>query len=307
MTRLAVRRRATPKRVRYSVKGKSAVVTRTVRKAAPKRKAKKRASKVVKAPIFVPRINSLLNNMHAFAKQRKQKYGAKDTVAKKLHTIHVAIGREMRKANIINPHMAKTLGQISGSLKGVPNVPQVLRISTPKLLRFIRDYVRKDVIKCIAKLKTMITPLQTEFKKLELYFQRELKKVKLNRIQYKVDPKIKSKFHTLNNNITKFKTKWYKRLNTLALYGNKNVQYAVKDLKKQVDDLQKSVRRNLTIINRYAKRVKPKAGHKTRHLFTAGQVRTFESKWNRFNIDLEKYRTQVEHFFDQLKAIKIWK
>ena len=186
-------------------------------------------------------------------------------------------------------------------------MPKVLRISTPKLLRFIRDYVRRDVIKFITKLKTTIAPLQTEFKRLELYFQRELKRVKSNRIQYKIDPKIKSRFNTLNNNITKFKTKWYKRLNTLALYGNKNVQSAVKALKKQVDELQKSVRRNLTIINRYAKRVKPKKGYKIRPLFSANQVKIFESKWNRFNIDLEKYRTQVEYFFDQLKAIKIWK
>jgi hypothetical protein len=307
MTTLSVRRRTTPKRARFSVKGKSIVAAKKTHKAAPKKKAKKTASKAANTPVFAPRINALLNNVHAFAKQRKQKHGAKDTVANKLSVIHTAIGREMKKANMINPEMAKKLGQINLSLKGVPNVPNTLRISAPKLSRFIRDYVRKDVVAFIAKMKTIIAPMHTEFKKLETYFQKELKKIGANHIQYKIDPKIKSRFNTLNNNIAKFKVKWYKRLNTLALHGDKNVQHAVKSLKTQVDDLQKSVKRNLTIINRYAKRIKPRAGYKTQSLLSAGQTNTLESKWNHFNADAEKYRIKVEHFFDQLKAIKILK
>ncbi|NGX43447.1 MAG: hypothetical protein K940chlam7_01744 [Chlamydiae bacterium] len=297
MVRLATRK-APQKKARYSVAKKSA----TAKKAVRTTKAKKVAKKAVVTPvIIVPRFNTLLKNLNSFAVIRKRKYGAKDAVARRLITIHTALGHEIRKANIINPNTAKFMKQIPVSLKGVSGVPAALRVDLPKFKSYIRDYVKKDVIAFINYAKKMIVPIQSDFVKLESLLKRNLKTKK---VLWKVDPAIKRRFITLNTNLIKFKTLWFKRLNTLALNGDNNVKIAVKALKKQIDQYHVIVRKNLAIINRYAKVVKPKAGYKIQPLFTAAQVNAFESKWKHFYADLEKNRIKVEYFFDQLKAIK---
>ncbi len=312
MVRLATRKKTTSG-VRYpssrrisTVKARSTAKKARKIKAIKRKVAKKRAVKrAVLTPIFAPRVKSLMNNLESLSKKRKKLHGPKDPVAKKLHSIQIAIGKELKKANAINQNMAKSLKSISPSIRGIKNVPQSIRMNAPKLAKFLREHVRRDVIKFLNGMKITLSPMQTELKRLELQLKRDLKKLKSNKIQFKVDPKLKGRFNTLNNNISKFKTKWNKRLNMLITHGNRNVQIAAKALKKQLDDMQKTLKRNLTIINRYAKSAKKKAGYKTQHLFTASQAKNFETKWNRMNKDLEQFRTKVEHFFDQLKAVKL--
>lgn len=308
MVRLAVRKKTPSRSARYSVKRTIPKRTAATKKTAVKRKVAKRkaAKKAVIVPIFVPRIKTLMNNLNTFTIRRKKLFGPSDPVAKRLQTIHTAIGKELRKANVINLNMAKCLKNITPSIRGVSNVPPAIRMNAPKLAKFIRECVRKDVIKFITMMKTTLSPMQTELKKLEMQLNKHVKLAKSKKLQLKVDHALKRRFNTLNNNITKFRTKWFKRLNGLNLHGNRNVQIAVNQLKKQVDELHKTVRKNLTILNRYGKAAKLKKGFKMQQILTAAQTKAFESKYNRINTDLEKFRMHVERYFDQLKAVKLF-
>lgn len=312
MVRLA-ERRTPPKRARYS--STATVESRSAKKATKSRSAAKKASHAkpkeaaihaANRLIFLPRIESLLKNLQTYSNQRKRQHGASDNVAKKLQIIHTAVGREIRKKNIINLGMAKNLNQILLSLRGVPNVPQALRHSIPKLTQFLRDNVRKDVTGFINEMKKILTPLQNDCKKLEAQLQKELKLTKKQHIQCKIDPSLKRRFNTLSNNLSKLKSMWFKHLNKISLHGNKNIQTVVKGLKRELEDLQKHVKKNLTIINRYAKPLKLRAGHKAQLLFTAEQMKNLESKWNHTQADLKKNHINCEHLCEQLKAIKLF-
>lgn len=314
MVRLAVRK--TPSRsMRSSIKSKAAMKTRTpakkstVKKSAAKKHtaAKKKSVKQTKfAPVYIPRIKTLMNNLNSFILQRKKIYGAGDPVAKRLQTIQTALGKEMRKANVVNPYLAKSIRGITPSLRGVSNVPKAIRMNAPKLAKFIQEQVRKDVLKFITMMKSTLSPMQTELKKLEAQLNNHVKLAKSKKIQLKSDAALWRRFNTLNNNITKFRTKWFKRLNSIKMHGNKNIQTAVNQLKKQIDELQKSVRRNLTILKRYSKATKLKKGYKWQQILTAAQTKAFESKYNQINTSLEKFRIQVEQYLNQLKAVKLF-
>src|SRR5688572_15021465 len=112
-------RKTTRKGVRRPAKRAAAATTAKSRKAV-KRTA---AQPTLNTPIFVPRIVTLNNNLKTYVERRIREHGPSDAVAKRLHTLQLNIGRELRKKNIINPSLTKYLGQIQSSVKGVTGVP----------------------------------------------------------------------------------------------------------------------------------------------------------------------------------------
>lgn len=124
------------------------------------------------------------------------------------------------------------------------------------------------------------------------------------KVRCKVDPALRTRFNALNRRFSNFKTQWNGKLNKLQFHGNAAVRQSVTMVKKQLDQIQMLIRKNLTILNRYAKVSKPVHGKVAKPIFTAGQVNGFETRFNRITLDLGKCRNQVDWFFDGLKAVK---
>ncbi len=297
------------------------MLRQAVRKA-PRKTVRRPASRVVKArktvkkastasstnatPIFVPRIKLFIKNLGAFVAQRKKHFTTKDPIYKRLNTIHSSLVSEMKKKNILNPNMAKGLKKVTPALRGVTKLPANVKGQVGKLAIFIRQQVNKDVLGLIAQFKSWLTPMSNELTKLEKQMLAQIKKSKSSNIQFKVDPALIKRFNAINTQLTRYRTKWFKRLNTINLHGNKQVQSQVKILKKQIDEMQKCLKRNITIAKRYSKAVKPRKGWKTGTLYTATQLKTLESKWKNIDTTCEKFRVEVENFWDHLKAIKLF-
>ncbi len=299
MTRLSVRRKAPIKKVH-----------RTIKRAKPAKKivaVKARKKTVGTMPIYVPRIKTFLSTLNAFCIIRKKKFGAKDTLAKKLHLCHTSVLRECKKLNIVNPSMTKSFCRIKTCLKGVANVPNGIRMTYPKLIIFIRECVKRDVVGSLTLLKRTYTPMFTEMKKLETYFNTQLKTYKGKKVQFRIDPLLKRKHLAFCNTIAKFRTTWFKRLNTLALHGDKSLKANINLIKKHIDEVYKVSRRNQTIINRYGKAFKARKGYKAHVLFTTKTFHLIENKWKVFYKVWDTLRIKVDNFCDQLKAIKLFK
>lgn len=272
---------------------------KTVKKASP-------ATLALATPLFVPRIKLFINNLGAYVAQRKKLFTTNDPVYKRLNTIHSSLVRELKKKNIMTPNMAKEMKKLTPALRGVTKLPANVKGQVGKLAIFIRQQVNKDVLGFIAKSKTLLMPMNNELVKLEKQMLAQIKMTSTSNIQLKVDPALIKRFNALNTTLTCYRTKWFKRLNTISLHGNKQVQGQVKLLKKQIDDMQKCLKRNITIAKRYAKVVKPRKGMKIGKLYTASQMKTLESKMKLIDSTCESFRMKVEHFWDHLKAIKIF-
>lgn len=264
------------------------------------------SSSAIATPIFIPRIKQFINNLGTFVAQRKKDFTTSDPIYKRLNTIHTSLVRETKKKNILNPNTAKNLKKLTPALRGVTKLPANVKGQVGKLAIFVRREVNKDVLALMKKFKGMIAPMQTELNKLEIQLQAHIKKTRNNNIQLKIDPSIKKRFNAINTNFNRYRTKWYKRLETIHTHGNRQVQAQVKSLKKQIDDLQKSLKRNMTIVNRYAKSVKPRKGFKTELMMNANHVKILESKWKNIDTECEKFRIKVEHIWDHLKAVKLF-
>lgn len=300
MVRLATRR-TTPRGVRYSVRKAAAPAYR--RAAAKRRRA---ATVWAVSPIFVARVKSFLNTLHTYQTQRRHQYGANDAVARKLQSCHTAINGELRKVNPLNPNLSKCFKQISMTLRGVPNVPASVRTGLHTLPRMLRNNVNTDIARFLNKFKLFFLPMQTELRRLESQLHRQMARTRSGSIKFKIDPALKRRFVTLNNDIARFKTKWAKRLNGITLNGNKIMYTAVNMIKKQIDMLHKECRKSIAILKRKNKAIVPSTRRNAAHLITAGQVNTVENKWNYIERQLEKYRIPVDQFIVRLKAVKMF-
>jgi hypothetical protein len=286
-------------------------VRKTPRK--PVRKPVKQAAKAAqKTPTtattqsFTPRITSFVNHLGSFVEQRKKQTSTKDPIYKRLSTIHSGLKKELKKKNILNPTTAKHIKSLTPALRGVTKLPANIKGQAGKLMNFIRAEVNKDVLAFVAQFKTMLMPFQKELSKLEKELNANVKKAQSGKIQWKMDPSVKQHMNALNSHFTRYKKKWLARLSKINLNSNKQVQAQVKGLKKLIDDVQKSISRNQTIVNRYAKSVKPRAGYKTQALMNVNEIKPLESNLKNIDTACEKYRMKAEYFVDQLKAIKLF-
>lgn len=295
MLRQAVRK-APRKSVRKPIK----------RAAAKKRVAAKRTSTPNTTPIFAARMKTFVNNLGKFVDQRKKHFTTKDPIYKRLNAIHTKLTSELKKKNILNPMSAKHLKSLTPALRGVSKLPANVKGQVGKLMIFIRAQVNKDVLALMKHFKGLLTPLQTELNKLNTRLLADIKKANAKKIQWKVDPSLRTRINAINTRLNRYRTKWFNRLNKVNLHGNAQVKAQVRALKKQIDEIQRTLRKNQTIISRYAKKPKARKGFTTKALMTAGQMKTLESKMNNIDTVSEKARMKVEHFWDQLKAIKLF-
>lgn len=295
MLRQAVRK-APRKSVRKPIK----------RAAAKKRVAAKKTSTPITTPIFAARMKTFVNNLGKFVDQRKKNFTMKDPIYKRLNAIHTKLNSELRKKNILNPMSAKHLKSLTPALRGVSKLPANVKGQVGKLMNFIRAQVNKDVLAMIKYFKGLLTPFQTELNKMNRSLMADIKKANAKKIQWKVDPSMKTRINAINTRLNRYRTKWFNRLNKINLHGNAQVKAQVKSLKKQIDEIQKTLKKNQTIISRYAKNPKARKGYNTKFLMTANQMKALESKMNNIDTVCEKARMKVEHFWDQLKAIKMF-
>jgi len=296
MLRQAVRKSPRKKVVRKPVK----------RAAAKKSTAAKKTTSAIKKSLFIPRIETFVKNLGSFVDQRKKHFTTKDPVYKRLHAIHTSLQQELRKNNILNPSSAKHLKAVTPALRGVTKLPANVKGQVGKLMNFIRAQVNKDVLMMIRQFNSHLTPLHTELNKMHRSLEAGIKKAKTQKIQWKVDPSMKRRISALNTHLNRYRTKWFNRLNKMNLHGNAQIKTQVKALKKKIDEAQKLLRKNQTIINRYAKTPKTRKGYKTQFLMNATQMKALESKMKAIDTTCEKARMQVEHFWDQLKAVKMF-
>ncbi|CCB91165.1 putative uncharacterized protein [Waddlia chondrophila 2032/99] len=295
MLRQAVRK--TPKKA----------VRKPLKRAVAKKHAKaKKALTPAAKPIFIPRIKTFVSNLGSFIDQRKKNFSTKDPIYKRLYAIHSALQRELRKNHAFNPTTAKHLKALTPALRGVANLPANVKGQVGKLAIFIRSQVNKDVQALMKHFASLFTPLHHELSQLNKTLNADIKKAKTQKIQWKIDASIKRKIGALNTHFNRYKTKWFSRLNKISLHGNAQIKTQVKALKKQIEEAQKLLRNNQTIINRYAKTPKARKGYKTQFLMNENQMKTLESKMENIETTCEKARMQVEHFWDQLKAVKLF-
>lgn len=295
MLRQAVRK-APRKTVRKPIK----------RAAAKKRVAAKKTSTPITTPIFAARMKTFVNNLGSFVDQRKKHFTTKDPIYKRLNAIHTNLNRELKKKNILNPTAAKHLKSLTPALRSVTKLPANIKGQVGKLMNFIRAQVNKDVLALLNHFKGLLTPLQTELNKLNLRLLADIKSANTKKILWKVDPSLRTRINAINTRLNRYRTKWFNRLNKINLHGNAQVKAQVKALKKQIDEIQSTLKKNQTIISRYAKQPKARKGFKIQALMNANQMKTLESKMNNIDTVCEKARIKVEHFWDQLKAIKLF-
>lgn len=284
---------------------RSTSATKITKKTVAKKAVSKKATEV-KASVYAPKIQTLLGTIEGYVAQRRKAKGPQDLVAKRLHAISTQLESHLSKANAINPDFAKNLVKVNPSLRGIANVPQTLRSGPQKLSKYLREHVRKNVMNFLNNAKRSLAPIHSELKKLETQFNRQVKAGKGKKIQFRVDPSISKKFAQINSNITRFRNTWGKHLSTLALHGNAQMKTSVRAIKKQMDEIQKLIQRNVTIMNRYTKAAARKAGYRVQQLANNNHVKAVETRFNNIHNELESAKAQVLHYFDQLKAIKLF-
>ena len=278
----------------------------TKRTAAKKSTAAKSTSTTVNTSTYLTRLKTFVDNLGSYVEQRKKNFSTKDPVHKKLHAIHSSLQRELKKKNAINPSTAKHLKALTPALRGVTKLPANVKGQVGKLMNFIRSEVNKEVMAQMKQFNSLITPMHDELSKLNKSLEADIKKVKNQKIQLKIDSSIKRRISALNTQMNRFKSKWFNRLNKINLHGNNQIKTQVKALKKKIEETQKLLGKNQTIVNRYAKTPKASKEQKTQILMKAGQVQSLESKMKNIDTTFEKSRIQFEHFCEQLKAVKMF-
>ncbi len=276
------------------------------RTASKKRTAANKAAATSTTSFYIPKMKTFINNLGSFIAQRKKEFSANDPICKRLNTIHTALLRELKKTNPLNAVSAKHMKALVPSLRGVSKLPSNIKGQIGKLLIFIRSQVNKDVLALIKNFKSLLNPLQTELNKINKNLSADIKKAATKHIQWKIDPVLKKRINALNASFNRYRTKWFNRLNKMNLYGNTQIKSQVNSLKNQINEIQKLLKTNQTIVNRYAKTPKPRKGFKTQFLMNANQMKTIESKVDNIETACENVRMKVEHFWDQLKAIKLF-
>lgn len=235
--------------------------------------------------------------------EEKLKYGGYAPVAKNLHRAATTLKRQIKTNNPINTKSTQSLNQIKKSVRGVPGVPKSIKSNVPKVLRSLRDSVRKDVIAFVNLLNRGISSIHGEFRKLESQFQRQCNRAKGGKVWFKIDPTIPRKFKALDRKLINFKVKWNKRLNRLASNGDRSVQSAINTMKNQIDQMHNCIRSNINYLNRMSK-MKKKKGAKQQSLITKPQATSWNNKWLKAEKQLEKFRLHTDRLFEQLKATK---
>lgn len=154
----------------------------------------------------------------------------------------------------------------------------------------------------IGEFKKSMTPMLSELNRSEMNLKKLVKSAKSNKWILKTESTIQRRFHTLSTQMAKFKTTWFAKWNSFNRYANKQTQSAVRQLKSEIETVRKSIKRNLTILNRYAKARAKKAGWKTHSTFSSIQMRSLEQKFHSIQTHSSKYRLKMEQTLKQMKA-----
>jgi hypothetical protein len=299
-------RRTSTSGTRYPLRRAKATAKKATpaRKKAVKRKAA--AKRRVAAPAFIPRIKTMMNNLNLLIKRRKKEFGPNDRIAKSLSKIQSTISKEIKKNIALNPSLVRHIKKVGPTLRNISKTPAALKGIAPKLGKFLRDHARREAKTFLNNVNKTLAPMQRELNRLETKLNASVKKARSQKIQWKVTPKLRARMKMLNNKINRFKKSYGKQLTALATHGNQEVKRAVIGIKKQLDECQRCISRNVTILNRYSGAKKAKKGFKTKPLFTAKQAQTMESKWNQIKKHADQTRGQFKRFVEQLKAIKLF-
>lgn len=256
--------------------------------------------------MYMTTIDNFLNNIRTVAKNRASEKGAKDLIAKRLNSCTTNARGQLRKTNVVNPKMTKFLNDIGYSLRGIKNVSNTVKAQLPRVFRSLREGVKKDVVLFLGTLNRSIRSMTYEFTKWETVLRRNHASVKAGNKRYKLDPAIKRQLLSFENNVSAFKTKWNKLINSLSNHGNVQVQAAVRMIKKELETLQKSIRTNRVLIHSIVKASAAKKFAKMRAeaLMTKKDLKTYYNNWIKKQQMFQNFRNSIMSYADQLKAIK---
>lgn len=299
MARLAIRKR-TPSTIRRPIR--VGVGARPV--------AKKKIEKVkmvsAQKPIYYTKIENYVKLLDHYVAARQKQFGPNDPVAKRLHNIRMTVSQELRKAHFLNQKLTQSLKKQNTAWRGVTNVPKSLKTNWTSLQRFLKDQINKEVINHINNTKNLVSSWCKEMKSLEASFTKQSKVATKQKCQLKIDPSTKKRFISMQNQANKYKSMWTKRLNSIALHGNKNIKNAINSLKKQMDEMMKCSKKCGTFFNKYSTAEKAKKGFQKKALFTAAQMQALETKYKQHHAACEKGRQQADLFKEWLKATKVF-
>lgn len=154
----------------------------------------------------------------------------------------------------------------------------------------------------IAPFKKSMMPMLSELNKLEMHLKKMVKSSKSNKWLLKTDSALQRRFQTLNQQMMKFKTASFAKLNKFSRSASKPTQHAIRQLKSEIETLRKSAKRNLTILNRYAKSRKAKTGWKAHSTISSQLVRSLEVKFHSIQTHAKKSQSHIEQCLKKAKA-----
>ncbi len=256
--------------------------------------------------IYMTSIENFLNNIRTVAKKRASQKGHSDSIAKKLNISASNVRSQFKKSNILNPNTTKHLNDIGYSLRSVKNVSSNVKSQLPRVFRGLREGVRKDVLMFLGTLNRTVRSMTFAFTKWETLLRRNYASAKSGTKKYKIDPSITRQMKSFENNVSAFKSKWNKLLNSLSNHGNVQVQAGIRMIKKELETLQKSIRTNRVLIGSIVKSSKTKKNSKVRAqaLITKSELKTHYNNWLKKQKLFQDVRNSIYHYVDQLKAIK---
>lgn len=300
MTRLSIRKTTTRSKSQLPSRESFASLHRAAIKG-KKKPAKKVAKKRTEVPNFEKRIKDFKNNLNAIVQKRKQAHGANDPLAKALKNIQNELSRHLQKAQVIDQDFAKTLNNLKNKIR---NAPKSLKQQAPKLMKHIKENVRKNVSRFLVQTKKNLSPIAKDLSKIENHIRKQIKADMAKKIQFKVDPSIQIKINNAKRNLKNAAMKWEKVLNQLAAHGTAKIKNEAISLKNQLKEIQKAL---VSTQNRIKSKVKTgmkKAGFTSKKLITPAQIKSFEKKWNIVRKELEAAKKNVKDHFEQLIAVK---
>lgn len=254
--------------------------------------------------VYARKIRGLLDGINSYSRAYRSARGT----TPRLGDLNRALGRmsfHMRKTNVMNPQMIQSLATLRKTLGGMPTAPKALRNYFLTLARFFKESVRRDAKTFIAGFQRLLNPIHRELQFLELELKRNLKTAKGSRVSFRVDPSILRQLNAFNSQIKRFRAKWFARINRFAQHGSRDVARQVEGLKNQIQDLQRLVARNISLINKCKKFKYSKARPNTKTIITKSTITKHQNNWKKVEKEFDQFRIPVERFVEQLRAVKI--
>jgi hypothetical protein len=286
--------------------------TRTTRTARRSVRRKTARPNVVIAAAYLPqntsknyakKIRSYLDAAQIYGRHAKRYYGNQPRI-RTLSNAMTKVSRHLQKANVVNPQTITALANLQRSLRGFSSCPQTLKTHTQKLFQHFRTNVRRDAQSFLLGLQRLMIPVQAELSRLEGFLQRRIRSAKGSKTSFRLDPMIRRQLTSYNNQIKRFKTRWYPWLNRFAANGSKDVQRQIASFKSQIQQIQKHITKSISYTSQASRYKRSKTRTNQTNFVSRSEVSRPQNQWNTVEKQFSNYRIPMERYIEQLRAVK---